>query len=84
MNAPTVAPEVLDTVLSFAEYTGMSLALVYQYTRGKGFPKIQACKNGKILIDRAAAIEWMRRLPDMGYEPPSARMRNLRKRQRRA
>ena len=57
-------PTILDTVESFSAYTNLSMAVVYQYTRGKGFPKIQPRKRGKIMIDRHAAIEWMRNLTE--------------------
>ena len=50
----------LDSVKSFAEYTGIGMFLAYQYTRAKGFPVIQLKKNGRILIEREAALEWMR------------------------
>ena len=56
------APVIIDTVASFAEYAKLGKSLAYQYTRGKGFPKIQTCKKGKILIDRAAAMEWLKNL----------------------
>jgi len=55
----------MDTVRSFSEYTGIGLTLAYQYTRAKGFPIIQTCKRGKILIEREAALEWMRNLTAM-------------------
>ena len=50
----------LDSVKSFAEYAGIGLFLAYQYTRAKGFPVIQLKKKGRILIEREAALEWMR------------------------
>ena len=50
----------LDSVKSFAEYAGIGMFLAYQYTRAEGFPAFQPKKNGRILIDREAALEWMR------------------------
>ena len=53
---------ILDSVDSFAEYAHLSKTHVYRYTRGKGFPKIQPHKGGRILIIRHAAIEWLQNL----------------------
>ena len=55
--APTI-----DSVKIFSEYTHLCPALVYQYTRAPGFPKIQTVNKGKIMILREAALEWLENL----------------------
>jgi hypothetical protein len=56
----TQSTPTLDTVKSFADYTHMGIDLIYQFTRAKGFPVIQAKRRGKKLIEREAAVEWLR------------------------
>ena len=56
----------LDSVKSFAEYTGIGLTLAYQLTRAEGFPAMRvsgmgATGKGRVLIEREAALEWMRK-----------------------
>ena len=57
----------LDSVKSFAEYTGIGMTLAYQLTRAEGFPVMKvsgvkgATKRGRVLIEREAALDWMRK-----------------------
>ena len=53
-NLPTYV-----SVKEFAEYLGVGLTLVYQYTRAKGFPVLQRVKRGRVLIDLEAALDWL-------------------------